>query len=101
MGCAQGSAFGNEKAYKIDTTNAADKSAVELLRLPRKSKKYSVASVTDHDLSMRESFSSKTTEQFGDPVDFERNSLGLGYACRKGRKNGGANPNQDSWLVLR
>lgn len=92
MGCSH--SVTGEKSSGID-----EKSAVELLRLPRKSRKYSVSSVTDQDLARRDSFSSKTTEQYGDPVDWS--GLGLGYACRKGRKVGDGNPNQDSWLVLR
>lgn len=57
-------------------------------------RKFSIGSQTDQS---KTSFANKSMQQIGD--DFDANTSGLGYTCRKGLKP--ESPNQDSWFILK
>lgn len=61
------------------------------------SRKWSIGSDTDKELHRRPSFSDKSIQAYGSPVQIAE--LGIGYACKKGLKP--VSPNQDSFFVMR
>lgn len=75
-----------------------DQSLLELIEQSgEKGRKMSIGSQTDTPRAGKSSFSNKSVQRSGDPLDPVQ--LGLGYTCRKGLKP--ESPNQDSWCILK
>lgn len=60
-------------------------------------RRYTVRSVTDHDLNQKQTFGAKQVLISGPPIDFQVE--GIGFACKKGLKP--ESPNQDSFIVAK